>query len=146
MKIVRFKEKPGKVFKVIPENNVVIGEGRQNNLFKELSDVCTNKEIECIPYYIYFDGLEGKYFDEKKRNHTKAKCDPKDEWDEKIGIDIASAKLDLKEHLRKARKLEKTLVTMNSLMRKMEDICQKHQKKAKAIKKDLEDYYGGIYK
>ena len=147
MKIVTFKDKYGctrKEYKVIPENLVVVGYALRKGIFDELVDVCTEKELDCMPWNIKFDGL-----DELHRPTfatAKAKCDPRDAWDEKTGIDITSAKLDLKEHERKARKLEKTLVVMNSAMRKMEDLCQKHKQKAKAIKNDLENYYGGTYK
>ena len=141
MKIVTMKNKFGhlrKSFKVIPENNIVVGKGAQTSLFDELSNVCTKTELDFMPVTIVFDG--------KNTNYAKTKCDPRDEWNEKTGIDVCSAKLDLKEHLRKARKLERALVLMNSVMRKMEDLCQKHKTKAKAIRKDLEDYYGGIYR
>lgn len=141
MKIVTMKNKFGhlrKSFKVIPEHNIVVGEGVQTSLFDELSNVCTETELDFMPVTIVFDG--------ENINYAKTKCDPRDEWNEKTGIDVCSAKLDLKEHLRKARKLERALVLMNSVMRKMEDLCQKHKAKAKAIRKDLEDYYGGIYR
>lgn len=147
MEVIRFWDKYGfvrKKFKVIPENKVVVGEAYQKGLFDELADICTEAELEVIPINIKFDGLDQNL--DAAVTYAKAKCDPRDEWDKKVGIDIASAKLDLKEHLRKARKLERMLVVMNSAMRKIEDLCQKHQQKAKAIKKDLEDYYGGIYK
>ena len=148
MHIVKFKDKNGrtkKSFKVIPENNVVVGKSFQLSLLDELGDFCTKTEIDFLPSYIVFDGAE-EYGSIRKMNYAKAKCDPRDEWNEKTGIDVCSAKLDLKEHLRKAKKLDKALVIMNSIMRKMEDLCQKHKQKAKAIRKDLEDYYGGIYK
>lgn len=140
MKLVVMKDKAGfwrKMFKVIPEHNIVVGESRQTSLFDELANVCTRAELDCIPGSIVLDG-EGV-------NHAKTKCDPRDKWDDKTGLDVCSAKLDLKEHLRKAKKLDRLLVVMNAAMRKMEDSCQKHKSKAKAIRKDLEDYYGGIY-
>lgn len=132
-----------KRFKVIQENNIVVGEGVQTSVFDELSNYCTEAELDCMPCNIVFDavGID----DTMKFNHAKTKCDPRDVWDEKTGIDVCSAKLDYKEHMRKVRKLERLLVIMNSAMRKIEDLCQKHQLKAKAIRKDLEDYYGGIY-
>lgn len=131
-----------KIFKVIPKNRIVVGDGVQTSIEEELYDVCNSKEVSCIPAAF----LDGPFFFDDEWNHAVAKCDPRDEWNEKTGIDVVSSKLDYKEHMRKARRLEKTLVVMNSLMRKMEDLCQKHQKKAAAIRKDLEDYYGGIYK
>lgn len=147
MKIVTMKNKFGhlrKSFKIIPEHNIVVGEGVQTSLFDELSNVCTETELDFMPVSIVFDGIASD--GGENNNYAKTKCDPRDEWNEKTGIDVCSAKLDLKEHLRKARKLERALVLMNSVMRKMEDLCQKHKTKAKAIRKDLEDYYGGIYR
>ena len=35
-----------------------------------------------------------------------AKCDERDEWDEKVGVDIAGEKLDLKNHTRLAKKYD----------------------------------------
>lgn len=131
----------GKSFKIIPENKIVVGQGEQKGFMEELSDVCTNKELLYMPVKFVDDDLHVEDY-----NYAKAKCDPKDTWNEKTGVDIVSAKLDMKEHLRKARRYEKALVTMNSLMRKMEDLLDKHLKKAKAIRKDLEEYYGGIYR
>ena len=133
-----------RVFKVIPDAGVVVGEAQQSSIFDELNDVCTFSEMNCIPINICMDSDEIGFT--YKYNKAKAKCDPRDKWSEKVGIDIVSAKLDMKEHLRKARKLERTLLTMNSALRKIEDILNKHLKKAKAIRKDLENYYGGIYK
>ena len=122
---------------MIPENKIVVGEGLQTSVYDELNDICNQQEIACIPDKLFVDG--------RGINQAKSKCDPRDKWNQKTGVDVVSAKLDYKEHMRKARKLEKTLVTMNSLMRKMENVVQTHYKKAKAIRHDLENYYGGIY-
>ena len=138
MKVVITK---GKRIKIFPENRVIIGEEPQTSLLEELFDICTKKELSYIPIKLFHDDLKPD-----KYNRAKAKCDPNDEWNEKTGIDIVASKLRMKEHLRKARKTEKALVAMNSLMRKMEDILNKHLKQARIIRKDLEDYYGGVYR
>lgn len=138
MKVVITK---GKRIKIFPENRVIIGEEPQTSLLDEFYDICTRKELSYVPVKLVHDDLAPDRY-----NRAKAKCDPMDEWNESTGIDIVASKLRMKEHLRKARKIEKALVAMNSLMRKMEDILSKHLKQARIIRKDLEDYYGGVYR
>lgn len=69
-------------------------------------------------------------------------CDKDDEFNEKIGIDVCSAKMELKNH-RKLVKFYKRLhkVLMETMMI-VDDWCIKHQEKADAIDRDLVEYYG----
>ena len=141
MKIVeRTTAKAMKTFKVIPENKVVIGEMIAPAIWSEFFDVCTDDEIDCLPEFILKDPMSNGVISTVK---AVAKCDPKDTWNEKVGIDVASAKLDMKEHKRKVRKCERLLKVLNSLTKKTEEICYKHRAKATAIEEDLRNYYGG---
>ncbi len=72
-----------------------------------------------------------------------ATCDARDEWSEKVGINIVDSKLAWKNHmslLRKYRSIRKTLLR---IIAKIDRVAEIHYKKAKAIKEDLENYYGG---
>lgn len=136
--IQRITRKSVKNFKVIPENKIVVGEMLTNGLSDEFADICTENELDCVPEFIWGEG----YIDEINIKAI-AKCDPKDAWNEKVGIDVASAKLDMKEHKRRVRKCERLLKVLNSLTKKTEEICYKHRAKATAIEEDLKNYYGG---
>jgi hypothetical protein len=125
-----------KNFKVIPENKIVVGGMYTGGIWMEFVDTCTADEINCLPEFIINDSVVSKV-------NAIAKCDPKDTWNEKVGIDVASAKLDMKEHKRRVRKCERLLKVLNSLTKKTEEICYKHRAKATAIEDDLRKYYGG---
>lgn len=124
-----------KSFKIIPENKTTYGASFRKSLNDEVTSIMTDEELEVMPLYILEQDIFGC-------NTAKATCDDKDEFNEEVGIGIVSAKLDMKNHLWMAKKYERALRDMNSAMRKLEDLCDKHLKKAKAIRKDLINYYG----
>ena len=135
----RVKRVDGKYFKIIPENGTVIGKAKKRSLNKETSAIFTDEEWEVLPYYVIFDSKN----DEDCYIYSKAICGKEDTFDKQKGMDIAAAKLDLKDHLRMARKYSRALRYMQSAMRKLEDLINKHLKKAYAIRNDLDKYYGG---
>ena len=124
-----------KSFKIIPENKTTYGASFRKSLNDEVTSIMTDEELEVMPLYILEQNIFGY-------NTAKATCDDNDEFDEEIGIGVVSAKLDRKNHLWMAKNYERALRDMNSAMRKLEDLCGKHLKKAKAIENDLENYYG----
>lgn len=132
MKVVN---KNKKVFKIIPENKTTYGASFRKSLYNEVTSVMTDAELGVMPEYILDDSIFGY-------NMARATCRDGDEFDEKIGMDVVAAKLDKKNHEWMARNYDHALRDMQSAMRKLEDLCNKHLKKARAIEKDLEEHYG----
>ena len=132
MKVVN---KNKKVFKIIPENKTTYGASFRKSLYNEVTSVMTDAELSVMPDYIINDSIFGY-------NIAQATCREGDEFDEKIGMDVVAAKLDKKNHEWMARNYDHALRDMQSAMRKLEDLCNKHLKKARAIEKDLENHYG----
>ena len=132
MKVVN---KNKKVFKIIPENKTTYGVSFRKSLYNEVTSVMTDAELDVMPEYILNDSIFGY-------NMAQATCREGDEFDEKIGMDVVAAKLDKKNHEWMARNYDHALRDMQSAMRKLEDLCNKHLKKARAIEKDLEEHYG----
>ena len=132
MKVVN---KNKKVFKIIPENKTTYGASFRKSLYNEVTSVMTDAELSVMPDYILNDSIFGY-------NIAQATCRDGDEFDEKIGMDVVAAKLDKKNHEWMARNYDHALRDMQSAMRKLEDLCNKHLKKARAIEKDLENHYG----
>lgn len=123
-----------KTFKIVPENKTVYGTGKKKDLSYEICSTFTKYEHEVLPSDLYIVPTSNIY--------SKAVCSEGDHFDEKIGIDISSAKLDLKNHEYAARKYDWVIKTMISAIKKLEDLSERHKKKAKAIRNDLERYYG----
>ena len=132
MKVVN---KNKKVFKIIPENKTTYGVSFRKSLYNEVTSVMTDAELDVMPEYILNDSIFGY-------NMAQATCREGDEFDEKIGMDVVAAKLDKKNHEWMAHNYDHALRDMQSAMRKLEDLCNKHLKKARAIEKDLENHYG----
>lgn len=132
MKVVN---KNKKVFKIIPENKTTYGASFRKSLYNEVTSVMTDAELDVMPEYILNDSIFGY-------NMAQATCREGDEFDEKIGMDVVAAKLDKKNHEWMARNYDHALRDMQSAMRKLEDLCNKHLRKARAIEKDLEEHYG----
>lgn len=132
MKVVN---KNKKVFKIIPENKTTYGVSFRKSLYNEVTSVMTDAELDVMPEYILNDSIFGY-------NMAQATCREGDEFDEKIGMDVVAAKLDKKNHEWMAHNYDHALRDMQSAMRKLEDLCNKHLKKARAIEKDLEEHYG----
>ena len=131
---MKFVTKNQKVFKIVPENKTTYGVSLRKSMKNEVSSVMTEDEFDTLPWYIIEDSMTFI--------SAKATCSDNDKYDEKTGMDVVAAKLDKKNHEQMAKNYERALRNMNSAMRKLEDLCDKHLKKAKAIRKDLINYYG----
>ena len=70
-----------------------------------------------------------------------AKCDDRDEWDEKVGIDIAGEKLDLKNHTRLAKKYDQMHRLLMECATYCYAHCMHHYEKANKIEDDLYNYH-----
>ena len=129
-----------KKFKVIPENGTVMGKQERKRIADEIYEA-TCKEailIECAEDMIY--GWHGLY----EPVIATAYCDPKDEFDEKVGLNVCEEKLDFKQHIQLAKRYSSIyrllMETGNYVYKK----CEEHLKKAEAINADLEKTYGRL--
>lgn len=127
-----------KYFKIIPENGTVYGIAIKKDFTNEVDSTFTDAEFDCLPIYMLEQVPD--------LNRANAVCDIGDKFDPKIGMDIAAAKLDAKDHEQFAKRCERAARSMESAIKKLDDLANKHTKKAQAIRDDLENYYvGGKY-
>lgn len=139
MEIIKIKNKE---FKIIPENKTVYGKIKKANISKEVKAVLTEDEFKVVSSVIA-DDILNQIVDNNQYIYAKAVCSPEDEFDKWKGIEITSAKLEKKNHDRIAKLYDRALRHMNSASRELEDLCTKHMRKARAIKKDLDEHYCG---
>ena len=143
MKIVSTRDKE---FKIIPEKKKVIGTMPIKWIEKDIHNVnSTQRSIISMGMSVLFpdilDWLSFWGLCEYKITAT-AVCDKRDEFDESKGIDICSAKLELKNHLKLAKaydRLNRVLIETSNVVSRL---CMKHALKADAIKQDLKRTYG----
>ena len=127
-----------KEFKIIPENRTVMGKEPRKYITGELNEA-RDKEailIECAEHIIYgWNGLHEPIV-------ATAYCDPKDEFDEKVGLNVCEEKLDFKQHIQLAKRYSAIyrllMETANYVYKK----CETHLEKAEAINRDLIKTYG----
>jgi len=132
-----------KRFVVVPEKKMVVGRMDRKPVVYGGSN-CKPLHRELLKFacnaitWQNFDVFDG--FGEYK---AVAKCDNRDEFNEKVGIDICEEKLEMKKHLRIARVFDRVhrLLVETGMVAYQE--CVKHVNKANAIKEDLERMYGG---
>lgn len=141
-----------KEFKVIPEARLVQGVMTEKGIENDLKAGIKDKYKELIKNASYnYNGRNyitcGNIFDLlKKKNITaNAYCDEKDEFDEKVGIDVCSEKLELKNHLKLARLYGKIAKDLSDAAMIANGFCTKHEAKAMAIENDLIKMYGREY-
>jgi len=133
-----------KEFKVIPEARLVQGKmvekGIENDLKAGIKDKYKRLIRNASRKYTIFDFLM------RENNITaNAYCDEKDEFDEKVGIDVCSEKLELKNHLKLARLYGKIAKDLSDAAMIANGFCTKHEAKAMAIEEDLVRMYGREY-
>ena len=127
-----------KEFKIIPEAKIVQGVMKEKWVNKDLRTGI--KPISRFIIEILAGELDNGYGDV----YATAYCDEHDEFDEKIGIDVCSAKLEMKNHLRLAKlydRMHRALIEASMIVGGW---CKMHTHKAKAIEKDLEEYHGRL--
>lgn len=127
-----------KEFKIIPENRTVMGKEPRKYITSELNEARDKDAvlIECAEDIIY--GWNGWY----EPIVATAYCDPKDEFDEKVGLNVCEEKLDFKQHIQLAKRYSAIyrllMETANYVYKK----CETHLEKAEAINRDLIKTYG----
>lgn len=134
MKVI---EKDGKTFFIVPETKTIVGTMYRKDwaAYKDFSE--TNDKIA----WIIKDSTD--LLDNHKRVNSVAICKDSDEYDEKIGMDICSSKLELKSHKSISNAYEVAYRRLQEAANKAFDLHCKHLNKEIAIKQDLNDYYGG---
>ena len=138
MKKLKIKDK---TFKVIPEARLVQGEmptkgAEYRDLRRGYKPLCKRIIINCIravaPDMYHYDHI----------THANAYCDEKDTFDERTGIEVCSAKLEMKNH----KKMAKAYMRLHNVLIETANIayglCMEHADKAKAIEEDLVEHYG----
>ena len=132
MKIYRTKIR-GKKFKIVPEK-AVTGEKDRKTLLDDINGVSAIK-LETIL-------TAGGYFSDDPPLKAKAVCDERDKWDEKVGMDIVSAKLDYKDHKQLAKQYDRIFRLLTECAWwAYRRLCW-HNDKMKAIATDMEKMYG----
>ena len=138
-----------KEFKVIPEARLVQGKMVEKNIDNDLNAGIKEKYKELIRFacgnYESNNILDVLLYDKIRTVVANAYCDEKDEFDEKVGIDVCSEKLELKNHLRLARLYGKIAKDLSDAAMIANGFCTKHEAKAMSIEEDLVRMYGREY-
>ena len=139
MKKVRIKEK---TFKVIPEAKIVQGKMPIKWYQKDMARGYKPLHKRLMMFgmdmlYPLISDWSGDFF-----VHANAYCDEKDTFDEKTGVEVCAAKLEMKNHMKLAKAYAKLYVLMSDTMRDLAELCYEHSQKAAAIEHDLVKTYG----
>ena len=138
-----------RTFKIIPEKKVVEGMMPGKNIDDILDCGIKRKYKDLISRaasnltedkYGYWYDVIGCPDDVK----ATAYCDDKDVYDEKIGIEICSSKLDWRQHLKLAKLYNRIAKDLQEAALIAQSFCIKHDEKAKAIEEDLCRMYGRL--
>lgn len=138
MKRVNIRDKE---FKVIPENGVVKGEMMTKGVAHDLSMGIKNKYKMLVRY-----ALNSAAFFKTNDSIIKAKayCDSNDKFDERRGIEVCSAKLELKNHRRLAKWYDRAARDLQEASLVAQSFCIRHEEKAQAIEDDLCRTFGRL--
>lgn len=143
-----------KLFKIIPENNTVEGKATFKDFPEDLKGIkeIYDNIIKSAMINLYPDRYSYVIDDNDNEivgiamvvDSVKAKshCDIKDTFDEHTGINVCSAKIEKKNHLKLAKMYDRLHRTLIETAIIVAQLCIKHTKKAEAIEKDLCDHYG----
>lgn len=144
VKKVKIKNKK---FIVIPEAKLVRGEMPVKRVDADL-----RKGIKPIHRHIINEATWACDFsreltawpidDNEDLVYANAYCDENDKWDEKTGIEVCAAKLEMKNHLKLARLYDRVHRNLIEAANIVAEWCMAHTNKAKAIEDDLIKTYG----
>lgn len=129
-----------KEFKIIPEARLVSGAKMPRRYIRRCRGDFTSVEQGIIDV-IALRSKEAEHF-ENGIIYANAYCDEKDEFDENVGVEVAEAKLDLKEYKRMAHQCDRVINILLKLVVKMTESKKKYEKKIEAIEDDLARMYG----
>lgn len=147
MKKVSIRDKS---FKVIPEAGKVIGEMPLKWISKDLRRGLKPIYRRIIEFGM--DTLYPKYsdlwldFEDLYGSDTvkaTATCDKNDTFDEDKGIDLCSAKLELKNHLKLMNAYDRLYLVLCDAAEHVLSMMGEHYSKAESIRRDIAKTYGG---
>lgn len=70
-----------------------------------------------------------------------ARCHTNDEYQEHMGIDLASTKADMKYHRRMAKDYAKYIADCERAIREFTELKEMHERKVRNIEEDIQAYY-----
>lgn len=126
-------------FKIIPEARKVIGISYKRPFADEYYHLDSVSrmlvEYALTEVLVYFPWRDRKIV-------ATAQCSLDDKWDEKTGVDICAEKIELKNHRSIARRLDCVIRILERSIHRIEELRDKHIKKAESIEEDLCKMYG----
>lgn len=135
----------GKTFKIIPEAKLVQGEMMEKGYEKDLRIGIKPIYKSIIAFAIRLDEyLRRHTFNEEKTIRANAYCDENDIWDEKRGLEVCSAKLELKNHRKLAKMYDRVSRDLQEAALIAQSFCFRHEDKAQAIEDDLCRTFGRL--
>ena len=132
-------EKNGRTFKVIPESKVVIGTQERSSVWNDMDGISVAHKRVIVNA---IDELYDDFYDDDVIK-VKAKCDKRDEFSEKAGINICESKLARNNHRILAKRYDRAYRILTECANFVYKRCAYHMAKIKAIDDDLEKTYGG---
>ena len=137
----KIKER-NKDFVVIPEAKMVKGEMFTNYIYRDMLMGIKDEYREVIASAIGYDGKLRLIVPFLDCVRATSRCDERDEYNEKSGIEVCSAKMDYKAHMKAARiydRVYRRLMETSEIVRRL---LERHLKKAQAIEDDMARTYG----
>lgn len=141
MKRVEIK---GKKFKIIPEARLVQGEMNEKGIFKDLKVGAKRKYKNLVREAVDYNKTNNWFNMEPSKIYANAYCDKNDEFDERRGIEVCAAKLELKNHRKLAKWFSKAANDLLEASLLAQSFCVRHEEKAQAIEDDLCRTFGRL--
>ena len=133
----------GKTFKIVPSIKYVEGQMLGKDFLDDLK-AGIKYDIKDLVAIAMAGTKNIKGFFDTYVVKASAYCDEHDEWDEKIGMDVCAAKMELKNHLKLAKRYHKASDNLVEASHVADDLAIKHETKAMSIEEDLQKYYGRL--
>ena len=134
-----------KDFKIIPEAKLVQGRMQEKKVYQDLKAGIKGKYKHLIAEATdYYEASLWKMGHDYNEITANAYCDEKDEWDEKVGIEVCAAKMEMKNHRKLARMYNRIANDLQEACLIAQSYCVRHEAKAMAIENDLVEYHGRI--
>jgi len=142
MKRIKIK---GKEFKVIPEAKLVQGEMLEKSYANDLRIGIKPIYKSILRHAVLHDEVFRRHtLNETNIIHANAYCDENDTWDEKRGIEVCAAKLELKNHRKLAKLYDRISRDLQEAAIIAQSFCFHHEDKAQAIEDDLCRTFGRL--
>lgn len=141
MKEVKIKNKK---FKIIPEAKLIKGEMYEKGYEKDLRIGIKPIYKSIIAFAAVLDRFMRTNTDGAKLISAYAYCDEKDTWDEKRGIEVCSAKLELRNHRKLAKAYNRISRDLQEAALIAQSFCIRHEDKAQSIEDDLCRTFGRL--